>query len=80
MQNFQGVSFIWTGTYREIFKPAWVYLEREFRGLPWRTVFDKINGKVFNVDKNPKYDRYQRRLASVFYKFFNKENLLVLIL
>ena len=26
MQNFQGIAFIWTQTYREIFKSALVYL------------------------------------------------------
>ena len=28
--------------------------------------------KSFNIAKNPKYDRYQRRLASMVYKFFDK--------
>ena len=29
--------------------------------------------KAFNIDKNPKYDGYQRRLASIMYKSFDKE-------
>ena len=30
-----------------------------------------IRDKAFNIAKNPKYDRYQRGLASMVYKFFN---------
>ena len=34
---------------------------------------DKIlRDKAFNIAKNPKYDGYQRRLASVVYNFFDK--------
>ena len=29
--------------------------------------------KDFNIAKNPKYDGYQRRLASMVYKFFDKK-------
>ena len=29
--------------------------------------------KAFNIAKNPKYDRYQRGLASMVYKFFDKK-------
>ena len=29
--------------------------------------------KVFMIAKNPKYDGYQRGLASMAYKFFDKE-------
>ena len=28
--------------------------------------------KAFNIDENPKYDGYQRGLASMVYKFFDK--------
>ena len=42
-----------------------------------RTVSDKVlRDKPFNIAKNPKYDRYQRGLASVVYKFFDKRLLL----
>ena len=38
------------------------------------TVSDKIlRDKAFNIAKNPKYDRYQRGLASMVYKFFDKK-------
>ena len=32
-----------------------------------------LRDKVFNINKNPKYDGYQRGLASVVYKFFDKK-------
>ena len=31
-----------------------------------------LRDKGFNIAKNPKYDGYHRRLASVIYKFFDK--------
>ena len=42
--------------------------------LTRRTVSDKmLRDKAFNIAKNPKYDRYQRDLASMVYKFFDKK-------
>ena len=39
-----------------------------------RAASDKIlRGKAFNIAKNPRYDGYQRGLASVVYKIFDKE-------
>ena len=36
----------------------------DFKDLPKRTAVDKIlPNKIFNIAKNPKYDRYQRGLA-----------------
>ena len=36
-----------------------------------RTAADKIlRDKAFNIAKNSKYDKYQRGLASMVYKFF----------
>ena len=32
-----------------------------------------LRGKAFNIAKNPKYDVYQRGLASLVYKFFDKK-------
>ena len=32
-----------------------------------------LRDKAFDVAKNPKYDRYQRGLASMVYKFFDKK-------
>ena len=45
-----------------------------FKDLTRRTASDKIlRDKAFNIAKNPKYDRYQRGLASMVYKFFDKK-------
>ena len=32
-----------------------------------------MRDKEFNIAKNPNYDGYQRRLASIVYKFFDKK-------
>ena len=33
-----------------------------------------LKGKAFKIASNPKYDRYQRGLASMVYTFFNKKS------
>ena len=46
-----------------------------FKDLKRRTASDKILiDKAFNITKNPKYDGYQRGLASMFYNFFDKKS------
>ena len=46
----------------------------DFKDLAGRTASDKVfRDKAFNIAKNPKYDGYQRRLASMVYKFFDKK-------
>ena len=46
-----------------------------FKVLKRRTFFDKVLGdKEFNIAKNSKYDGYQRGLASMVYKFFDKRS------
>ena len=46
-----------------------------FKDIKRRKFFDKIlRDKAFNIAKNPKYDGYQRSLASMVYKFFNKKS------
>ena len=35
---------------------------------------EKNRDKAFNIAKNPKYDGYQRGLASMVYKFFDKKS------
>ena len=43
----------------------------DFKDLGRRTVLDKVlRDKAFNIVKNPKYDGYQRGVASMVYKFF----------
>ena len=47
----------------------------DFKDLTRRTASDKILcDKAFNTAKNPKYNRYQRGLASMVYKFFDKKS------
>ena len=46
----------------------------DFKDLIRWTASDKILcDRVFNIAKNPKYDGYQRELASVVYRFFDKK-------
>ena len=45
------------------------------KDLTKRTVADKIlRSKAFNIAKDPKYDGYQRGLASMVYKVFDKKS------
>ena len=45
----------------------------DFKDLKKRTAADKVlTDKAFNIAKNPKYDGYQRGLATMVYKFFDK--------
>ena len=47
----------------------------DFKDLARRTASDKfLRDKAFNIAKNPKYDGYQRGLASMVYKFFDKKS------
>ena len=47
----------------------------DFKDIKRRTASDKIlRDKAFNIAKNPKYDGYQRGLASMVYNFFNKKS------
>ena len=47
----------------------------DFKDLKRRTASNKvIKDKAFNIAKNPKYDGYQRGLASLVYKFFDKKS------
>ena len=46
----------------------------DFKDLKRTTAADKVlRDKAFNIAKNPKYDGYQRGLASMVYKFFDKK-------
>ena len=47
----------------------------DFKDLNRRTFADKVlHDKAFNIAKDPKYDGYQRGLASMVYKFFDKKS------
>ena len=46
----------------------------DFKDLAKRATADKVlRDKAFNIAKDPKYDGYQRELASMVYKFFDKK-------
>ena len=47
----------------------------DFKDLERRTASEEVlRDKAFNIAKNPKYDGYQRRLASMVYKCFDKKS------
>ena len=48
----------------------------DIKYLARRTASDRIlrDKEAFNIAKNPKYDGYQRGLASMVYKFFDKNS------
>ena len=48
----------------------------DFKDLARRTTASNkiLRDKVFNIAKNTKYDGYQRGLASMVYKFFDKKS------
>ena len=46
----------------------------DFKDLKRRQFSDKVlKDKAFDIAKNPRYDGYQRGLASMVYKFFDKK-------
>ena len=46
----------------------------DFKDFPRRTAAERVlRDKAFNIAKNAKYDEYQRSLASMVYKFFDKK-------
>ena len=46
----------------------------DFKDLKKRTASDKIlRDKALNIVKNPKYDGYQRGVASMVYRLFDKK-------
>ena len=48
---------------------------RYFKGLARRTASDEVlRDKTFNIAKNPKCDEFERGLASMVYKFFDKNS------
>ena len=47
----------------------------DFRDLAKGTALDKfLRDKTFDIAKNPKYNGYQRGLASMVYTFFDKKS------
>ena len=80
-------KFKQTGDSRYIYKneldKAWFQHDMaygDFKDLTKRTAADKVlRNKAFNIAKDTKYDGYQRRLASMVYKFFDKKLQIVVL-
>ena len=80
-------KFKQTGDSRYIYKneldKAWFQHDMaygDFKNLTKRTAADKVlRNKAFNIAKDTKYDGYQRRLASMVYKFFDKKLQIVVL-
>ena len=52
----------------------------DFKDLAKRIASNKVlRDKAFNIAKNPKYDGYQRGLASMVEKFFDKKKKVVVL-
>ena len=50
--------------------------DADHKDLINRTKADKVlRDKAYNISSNPKYDGYQRGLASMVYKFFDKKSM-----
>ena len=48
----------------------------DFKDLKRRTYSDEaLRDKAFNIAKYPKYDGYQRGLASIVYNFFDRKSM-----
>ena len=46
----------------------------DFKDFKSRTAADKVlKDKTFNIAKDPKYDGYQRGLASMVHQFYNRK-------
>ena len=55
-----------------LIKPVFSMLSKD---LTKRTQLDKVlRKKVFKIGSDPKYDGYQRGVASMVYKFFDKKS------
>ena len=55
-----------------VFSMIWLMVKQRFRK---RTQSEKfLRDKAFKIASNPKYDGYQRGLASMVYKFFDKKS------
>ena len=53
----------------------------DFKDLARRTASDKVlRDKAFNIARNPKYDIYQRELASMVYKFLIRSRKVVVLM
>ena len=82
MQKFKETGDLWYIYQNELDKTCFQHdmVYGDFKDLPSRTASDKVlPDKALCIAKNPKYDGYQKGLASLVYTFLVR-NLLVLIL
>ena len=71
IQEFQQQVMVEQGYYQNV--PYAVVKIQDLLKTKEQKVSDKVlRDKAFNIAKNPKYDGYQRGLASNVYKFFDK--------
>ena len=63
--------YIYKNEFNTCFQHDMAY--RDFKDLKKRIAADVLRDKAFNIAKNPKYDGYQKGLASMVYKFFDKK-------
>ena len=60
--------------FKETGDKSYIYKNGDFKDLKRRANSDKVlRDKAFNIAKIPKYDGYQRGLASTVYKCFDKK-------
>ena len=61
--------------FKETGDKSYIYKNGDFKDLKRRANCDKVlRDKAFNIAKIPKYDGYQRGVAYMVYKFFNKKS------
>ena len=61
--------------FKETGDKSYIYKNGDFKDLKRRANSDKVlRDKAFNIAKIPKYDGYQRGVAYMVYKFFNKKS------
>ena len=73
IQKFKETSYIYKNELdKACFQHDMAY--GDFKDLKKITASDKDKDKAFNTAKNPKYDRYQKGLASMVYKYFDKKS------
>ena len=80
MQKFKETGDSWRIHQNELDKACFQHdmVYGDFKDLTRKTASNKILGnKTFNIAKNLKYDGYQRGLASMFCKFFDKKTVSV---
>ena len=77
IQKFEGTGDSGCIYYNKLDKACFQHnlTYRDFKDLSRRAASDAIShNKTFNTGKNPRYDEYQKGLASMVYKLFDKKS------